>query len=235
MATRSQIIQRARLQIRQEDSATSDFTDSQLQGYLDEGIRYLATLVKWPRDIVDVQLESATPAYNLPEDFMVLRAAYYGDVSLASNMVELDVVTEDQLAFFNQSWLSEHANDRGIPQRVCLIDRATILVQPTPDTSSAATGKKLYLSYVYYPAALAADSSEPDLPLVYHDLLTDYIAYKCYMSKLNNPDLGRQLLSDTVEKAKSLEPSVTKQFEKKRMVWQTSDDPNYDDAGFIIP
>lgn len=221
MATLLQVRTQIRLLINQTDSASSDFTDSELNGFVNEGVRLVAALVKWPRDRVEVTVQLDTPAYPLPSDTILLLDAYFGDVNTQDDKKPLRVLSESQLKEFRPNWLDETTNSQGRPDIICLIDRKTVIINPRPDSSQA--GKKLEIVYVYYPATLSADGDVPDLPIVYHDLIAQYGQHKCYMSKLNNPALGQSIFTDIISKSKILEPVVTKEFDVQGFTWGQSD------------
>lgn len=232
--TRSQIRTIARDLIHQEDEANTDFTNTELNDYADEGVRFLATLVKWPRDKIDVQLVAGTGAYTLPADAILIWNAYYGDVSVKGDVRPLDVMSEEELKHINPGWLDEHSESRGTPRRIILLDRNTVFAEPIPDTTAAASGKKLILTYVYSPAAMGNDSSEPDLPLSFHDLIPIYVKHKCYAGKLKDQFLSDSALKEVVDKGKLLDPIVTKEHELQSMFWGVQDDLEGDTADRIV-
>ena len=219
MSTLQQIRTQTRLLIDQTDSANSDFSDSELNGFVNEGARLLAPLIKWPRDRVEVQVEAGKPAYTLPVDNILILDAYFGDVSKAGDKLPLRVLHESQMKAFRPGWLDATADSRGRPDILILIDRLTAVLNPTPNADESVSGKKLEIVYVFYPATLSADGDTPDLPIVYHDFLSQYGQYKCYMSKLNKPELGSSIFGQMIQKAKLLEPVVTKEFNEQSFTW----------------
>lgn len=198
---------------------SGDFSTAEMNSYADEGVRFLSTLVKWPRDKVEVQVELNTPAYTLPSDFVLLMSAYFGDVSIGGDVQPLEIMTEESLTSLNRSWLDESSQNTGVPRRIILLDRQTVVIDPKPDAASSASGKKLILTYVYSPASMANDSDEPDMPVSFHDLIPMYVQYKCYLGRLNKPELASALLKNIVDQSKLLEPVVTKEFTPLAMTW----------------
>jgi hypothetical protein len=220
--------------ISQEDTANTDFTDSELNGYSNMGVRFLGALVKHPRDMVEIQVEEGKPAYNLPSDAVIIRTAYFGDVSVSGDVLPLFIGTEESLKVEAPSWLDESTASRGRPQRIILWDRNTVLVNPTPNAAQAAAGKKLHLGYVYQASPLVADGDEIDLPLVYHDLVAEYAFYLCLMSKLNMPDKAAMVLKTLMDKAKKLENLIVKEMEGALgFVWGGSMGPD-DEGGLYL-
>jgi hypothetical protein len=213
MATLSQINNLTRVYISQAGESNSDFTNNELTGFANEGIRFLAGLVKKPTDIVSWQAEAGKAAYLLPDDFIIMRTSYFGDTSIAGDVSNLMQTTEEALKEDNPGWMEETVSSRGTPRKIILLNRTTILVYPTPDDAASASGKKIHMNYVYQPSPLVNDSDEPDLPLVYHDLISKYSAHMCYMSKLNKPELGTALLQEVMDLAKKFESLIIKDSE----------------------
>lgn len=219
MASLQQIRTRTRILIDQTDSSNSDFTDAEIDGFTNEGQRFLAVLTKYPRDRVEVQVQAGYPGYTLPADSILIYDAYFGDVNTSGDKLSLQVLHEEQMKQFRPNWLDQTTGSRGRPDTAVLIDRVTVVLSPTPSTTESVTGKMLELVYVFYPPTLSADGDTPIIPLIYHDFLSEYNQYKCYMSKLNKPDLGSQLFNQIIQKAKVLEPTVTKQINSQGFVW----------------
>jgi hypothetical protein len=213
MSTLQQIRNLSRIYISQTDENNSDFTNNELNGFVNESVRFLAALVKKPTDIVSWQAEEGKPAYILPDDFILMRTAYFGDTSLAGDTTSLFQTTEEALKEENPGWMEETTSSRGKPRKIILLNRTTILVYPTPNAANSASGKKIHVNYVYAPAILGNDSDEPDLPIVYHDLVSKYTAHMCFMSKLNKPDLGTALLDEVISLAKKFENLIVKDSE----------------------
>lgn len=93
--------------------------------------------------------------------------------------------------------------------------KTTITVHPRPDSAAAASGKKIILERTYYPIDLSSDSSSPELPVVYHDLLKFYVAYLCYSGKLKDPnELAPRKLKLFQEQIKLLQGVVDKETEE---------------------
>ena len=234
MATRAALRTTARDLIQQTDEANTDFTNSELNAYIDEGVKFLATIVKWPRDKIDVQAVDGTGAYTLPTDAILIWNCYFGDVSVSGDVVPLDVMSEAELAVINPSWLDEHANAKGTPKRIILLDRTTIFIEPRPDADSSVSGKKIILTYVYSPATLGNDTAEPDLPLTFHDLVPIFVKHKCYSGKLKDSVLANAAMREVIEKAKVLDPIVTREHELQSMYWGTREDLEGDLDGGIV-
>ncbi len=213
MAILSDIRTKLRSDIGQPDVNNSDFTDSTINGFINEGIRFLGALVKQPRKFSTFTPVAGTAQYPLDEDTLIIRTAYFGDVDLPGDVLPLEVLTEEALKEVSPAWLEETESSRGRPRRIILLNRTTFLVHPTPDADESVSGKLIRLGFVYQPADITADGSSPDLPIVYHDLIPKYAQYLCYMGKLNEPILATNMLSTVIELAKKQEHLVIKDIE----------------------
>ena len=232
MATLAQIRQQVRLSINQADG-TGDFSNSELNGFINEGNRFLAVLVNWPRDRVEVQVEQGTPGYTLPKDCISLLLSYFGKESESGDKLPLTILSEEQLSSIFPNWMATDSGSQGRPKYLTLIDKKTAAIYPSPDSDESVTGKKLEIVYSFYPATLTDDGQEPELPPLYHDFLSQYGTYKCYMGKLNNPQLGQAMLGEIIDKAKLTKSVVTKELNIRGFVWGNFCSPDEDYDGTI--
>ena len=234
MATRSAIRTSAFSAISQTEGS-ADVSTAEMNGFIDEGVRFLAPLIKWPRkfdvlsSITSPALTAGTSKYALFTDAILIRTAYFGDKTISGDVRPLDILTEEALESFRPNWLEQTSQNQGTPKRIILYDRSNIWLDPAPATADVAAGKQLLLGYVYLPADLSGDSSSPDLPTTYHDLVTDYAIYKCYNGKLNNSAEAERILQSILSRSKILEPVITKEMEQIAMAWGNAD--NLDDDG----
>lgn len=220
MSTLQQIRAKAYGEIGQ-DSSNSTITSSEMDGFINEGVRFFATLLQWPVDLVEIQVEDGISHYTLLSDTLMLKFAYFGNRSTKDDVKPLDIWTEAALKEYFPSWLDSTSDTKDRPQVVVLIDKNTVMLHPRPNAEQSAAGKKLYLSYVYYPAVLALDADTPDLPLAAHDLLSVYAAHKCYAGKLNNPQTSTSKLNEALAKLKLVEPKVDKPKNQLSFQWGT--------------
>ena len=219
--TRGEIRTLARALISQTDTANTDYTNTELDSLIEIGIRFLASLVKWPRDKGTWTTTQGTGAYTLPSDFIAPLYVDFGSVSTEGDVKPLDLITEAELRVIDPNWQDETTGSQGRPERAIVLDRETLFIHPRPDAESAS--KTLIMGYVYAPAVLGADGDTPELPVNYHDLIPRYVQYQCYMGKLAKNEQAPSLLSAIVEEAKLLQPVVTKEQELQRMFWGNDD------------
>jgi len=176
-------------------------------------MRFLGKLVKYPRDMIEWQVEEGKPSYTLPADSIIIRTAYFGNKSIGGDVLPLQIMPEEALKAINPSWLSEDTSSRGRPSKIILLDKSTVLINPTPDSSESVSGKKLQVGYVYEPADMAADSDIPDIPLAYHDFIAEYAFHLCLAGKLNLYEKAVSVLNTVVDKAKKFESLIVKDTE----------------------
>lgn len=230
MADLSEIRALIRDFISQENTSNTDFSNTELNGYANLGMRFLGKLVKYPRDMIEWQAELGKASYTLPDDAIIIRTAYFGDRSIGGDTIPLQIMPEEALKAVNPSWLSEDTASYGKPARIILLDKNTVLVNPTPNSDESASGKKLQIGYVYQPADMSADSDVPDIPLAYHDFIAEYAYYLCLVGKLNLYEKGMAVLNTVIDKAKKFENLIVKDTEGGLgFFW--GNDINIDDVG----
>jgi len=215
-----------------EDSTNTHFTDTVLNGFLNEAAEFAAVFIEYPRDIVAVTVENNIGSYSNPADNLLLRTAYFGS---SGNITKVNIVSEETLREIYPNWLDPSTSmtaDR--PQYLMQIDRNTVHIIPRPN--SVAAGKSLYLNYNYVPASMSNDSDTPDLPLPYHNLLPLYALHLCYYALQNIP-VSEQFYKDFMEKINRLKSAVTKESkENLSFMWGNTEDVNTNSFdGGIIP
>ena len=233
--TLSQIRDEVRLLI-DEEADDSHFTNSELNDFINQAIGFSATQLEYPRDFTDIQVEEGVPAYTLPDDFIFLRTAYFGDKSLGNDVRPLTIVSEETLSAIRRSWLDETTANRGRPARLMMLDKQTVFLDPTPNADESVTGKKLIMDYIFHPGNLTSDSQEPNLPVPYHNLIQYYAAHLCYLGRLLNPQQASILRQKFNDETTLLKHIVEKET-KGGLAWQWgfSDGINDDEAVRIIP
>lgn len=218
MSTLQQIRDQLRALISETDSSNTHFTDAALNELINQGVRYTATLLEWPRDMVEVQAEEGVGAYTLLSDTMFIRTAYFGDNSKIGDILPLEVISEETLKEFNRSWLEETTTNRGRPRRLIVLDKNTIYIDPPPNADESVDGKKIILNYVFIPATLTTDGQQPDLPVVAQDLVSFYAAHLAYFP-LNQPDVAAAMLNSYDGKLNAIKHVLNKET-KEGLAWQ---------------
>lgn len=215
MATRSVIRLQCRLEIDQTDSANSDYSDDQLNDAIDQTIKYVSSLVSYPREFVEITPVAGTSEYDisataLTKDTLNIRLAYYGDKTIANDVYRMMVTTEEKLSSMFPSWLSTNSESFGRPIWLFMKTFTTIAIFPTPDTTNAASGKKIILNRTYSPAALTSDSDSPNLPVPYHDLIKFWVAFLCYSGKLKNQEMAASKYNAFIALLRDIKPTIDK-------------------------
>ena len=135
MSTLSQIRSLVRVNISQTDETNTDFTNTELNGFINEGVRFLGALVKQPRDHVYVQTEDNKSSYTLPSDAILLLTAYFGDKTKSGDVRPMEIIPEEALKEKMPNWLDESGVNNGRPYYAVLMGKRTVLVAPTPNAT----------------------------------------------------------------------------------------------------
>lgn len=219
MATRSDIRTQCRALLNEADSSNTHFTDAQINEYIDEAIMFMATMIEYPRKFDSgTQAVDGTARYSLPTDNLVIISVYFGDTNTQNDIRPLQIVTEETLKSMYPNWLDATSSSKGRPQFAVVVDRSTCLIHPRPDSSNSASGKKVLFDYVYTPATLTSDSSSPDLPTPFHNLIQLYVAYLAYL-KLNQQDQAIASLKLLSEQIKVIRSTVVKET-RESLGWE---------------
>lgn len=233
MSTRQQIRAQLRALLDQPSAATSNFTDERLNEFIDQAVKFTGTLIEYPRDAVEVQVEAGVGAYNLPSDFIIARAAYFGNKSIPRDKLDLLIVNEETLKGIDRNWKDESGNSLGRPKYFCILDRKTCFIYPPPDSSESTNGKKLEIVYVYVAPSMNSDADEPDLPVNYQDIVQFYAAHLCY-AKLNDKDTSNDMFKQFMAKIKVLQAIVTQETQINAFQWGFSEGLDEDYPSILL-
>lgn len=208
MATLSQLRVRTQGLIR-EDPGNTRFTDSVLNGYINEGMEFLAVFIEYPRVLDSVVTQLNIGSYANPSDNLLIRTAYFGDPNTSGDIKPVKFVTEETLKEMYPSWLDNTvASQADRPQYLIQLDRKTLTIFPRPN--AVAAGKKLWINYNYVPAPLVNDSDVPDIPVPYHSLVPLYASHLAYIG-LQQVNTAEALFKDFMGKVQQLKSAVTKE------------------------
>lgn len=225
-AVRSQV-----LSLLRETTGDTNFTPDQLNAFINQAQKLMVPIIGKPRKDYSVQVSAGDMDYDVPSDFVRMNMAYFGDPALANDIVPLQFVTEETLRSMFPSWRSTHVNNRGVPAYIFMMDDDTMGIYPPPNADQSATGKKLLISYLYYPADLSSDSESFVLPLPYQDILKYYAAHLCYLN-LSNEAMAATMLKEFAEHHKQIQQNST--IESKEALgweWAYDDGVNADSSG----
>lgn len=214
---------------------SSDFQASDINGFIDKGIRFFAPYLKWPRTrdpITPVAGQQVYAMSLLTKTYVCLLNAYFGDTSIQGDIQPLDIYTEETLTAVQPKWLDANANVRDRPRMIIEVDKSNFAVYPIPDSASAA--KQLLIAYVYLPDPLANDSAIPDLPATYHDFLVDYGQYECFNGKLNKTDDADKILTRLIARCKAVSPLLTREVDIQAMTFGKNADNMDENSGWGI-
>jgi len=224
LSSLQQIREQTRSLINETDELNSRFSNSEINSFINQGIGFLASLIEYPRDLVEIQAEIGAGTYTLLSDTLLIRTAYFGDINIKGDIRPMTVTTEEVLKHMFPDWMDETDSTRGRPRYLIVLNRRQIFVYPRPDATESATGKKIILNYVFRPANLSADGDLPDLPTPYHDLIQFYAAHLCYTGKLERIKDATTLFKEFIIKVKALQPTIIKETEEGRTFQWASPD-----------
>lgn len=243
MADLAAIRTASRKEIAEEDTSNTHFPGADgLDDKINAAVRYLGTLIQFPREVVEIAASTMTDGAislsTLTRKNLITRKAYWGDKTIRNNLFEVDIVTEEVVASIYPNWLETHAGFQGKPRFLIVKEivsaDATLQVVPPPNSTYTASGQKLILSQNYYPATLTTSTDVPQLPLVYHDIVPVYVAHLCYGGALKNPEMAKFKLDQFNQKMALTRPAVTKEAENLQFRW-TGNENIYEDTGGITP
>jgi len=173
-----------------ETSGDSNFTDTQINDFIDQAISLIAPIIEHPRkESSGTQVSEGNGDVTLPTDNLVILNAYFGDKAVLSDWTPIKVVTEEVLKAIAPNWGQTPTSSEGRPAYFLVKSRTTGHLYPHASAAESVSGKKWWVNYVYQPAVLSNDSNSPDLPLPYHDILKFYVCHLCYLN-LSNPAMA---------------------------------------------
>lgn len=207
-------------------------TDTILNKYVNQSIRYMAGFIENPRKFTNLAAVLGQSKYTVPTDTMLIRTAYFGDVTVLGDVRPLTLVTEETLSETKRGWLEVTTQNQGRPRQLFVYDRTTIFVDPAPDALSAVSGKNIILGTVYVPAELVSDSDTCDLPLIYQDIIQFYAASLFYLST-ENPTSAGMMETEFNTKLKSLQATASKEIRQQGFQWGY-DEVNFDNEWGIV-
>lgn len=160
--------------ISEEVAANSNFTDTELDSYLNQATLFLGVEMEWPLQTSTAVGVEDQALYSLPADFVSLTDAYYNNQSLL-------VLDRTDLKAVNSNWQDA---DSGTPTCIYRADNAVIGLYPPPD--AAAAGDTLQIQYIQVPATLSADGDIPDIHVAFQMCLPFYAAFLCEAKQGND-------------------------------------------------
>lgn len=179
MSALSDIRTAARRLLSETNPNNSHFADAALNALANEWLRDLAVKIEWPRaEATDTSVQNQ-PTYSLPSDFLSMIMVLFDKDGNGEDEVEY-CRFEDLPAVFGSDWKDAAA---GTPERYYFSDTNVLGLQPKPNAANAT--KTIRIFYVIVPAAMSADTDEPDVPAVFHDTAAYFIAARAHASVQN--------------------------------------------------
>lgn len=172
--TQAQVV--ADLRLRLDESTARQWLDTELRGYLNDGMRDIARRAEVLSERASQNIVAGTQEYTAPVDTVKISRVEYIDSSGHSyNLTYRDFNTMDSV------WWSSQTTAQGRPSLFTLWGyppTLKIILYPKP-SESVANGLKVY--YYRVPAPLATDGSAAatamSVPEGWEDLIVDYAEY----------------------------------------------------------
>jgi len=153
--------------INELDATNSNFSNPELNDYLNQATLFLGTQMEWP---IQTEIATALPnqaLYQLPSDFIELLDIYF-------NQTKIPLLDRSDMGQISPSWQQDPV---GTPRIAYKFDQQTIGLYNIPDSNQ--TGYQLQIQYIALPPTLVNDSDIPDLQAAYQVCLPFYAAFIC--------------------------------------------------------
>lgn len=167
MASLSTLRERTRRWIDEEETGNTHYSDSEIDGYLNEATLFLGTSMEWPLQTSTTPTVADQALYGLPTDFISLVEIYVDNKKMT-------IVDRSDLHALNSAWQEV---DSSFPTHAYKADNATFGLWPAPDSDHA--DLDIQIQYINVPATLSADADVPDLHEAFQLCLPYYAAFKC--------------------------------------------------------
>lgn len=209
MATLSSLRTAIRRYINETDTANTNFSDSELNDYLNQATLFLGTQMEWP---IQTFIATATPniaLYQLPSDFIELLDIYF-------NQTKIPLLDRADMGQISPSWQQDPI---GTPRLAYRFDGQTIGLYNTPDTLQ--TGYELQIQYIAMPPTMVNDSDIPDLQNAYQMCLPFYGAFLCEhrLGNSQKADVNLQRFKQHMDALKARVDKFADDLKRFRWAW----------------
>jgi len=197
---------------RADEESDGFISNSELDNYINQGVRYIfAQMVQRFEDYFiipgttvnggEFDTVSNQQLYSLPADMHKLVKVEMRD---SNSDDDRDYYRIKKANIANQDFSSRNTGSRyGFSSYQYYIAGSKVGMRPIPSGSSST----VRLWYIPFVATLVEDTDVPEIPLIYHDLISDYAAVKClsksgegiYKEKFAEMNLSIQNLINTIE------------------------------------
>lgn len=184
MATLSSLREEFRLLIAQTDTSNTNFSPGQIDAWANEGYRLL---IAETRDIPITERSYSTPSGSSPtvtlnsNTVSIDKAKIY--VRPDNYWKELKVIDVRELVDIDPDW--ENA-DVGEPEYLVRMGTFSARLYPPPNTSIESQSASLKTYGLEVPASMSADADYPDVPVILHDAIPHYMAYRAFSYLASN-------------------------------------------------
>jgi hypothetical protein len=195
MSSLAELRTQTRELIDEDEAANSNFTDAQIDGYLNRAVKFLGTQMEWAEQIITTPAVADSALYELPDNFISLVDVYFDNNPLL-------VVERLDLKSIAPDWQNAPSST---PQYAYRADVKLLGLYPAPDANQA--DKLIQVQYIKIPATLSADGDIPDLHSSFQLCLPFYAAFLCE-GKLGNDKKSQLNLSYYEQHRKALMSKV---------------------------
>lgn len=216
--TLSEIRGEARLMIGQPDSDNSQFTNTQLNAWVNEA--YRLTVVDL--GVVPISESSYTLQTTITLDTDTISvdiAKIY--IRPTNEWRELEIIALDDLLRLDPDW--ENA-ETGEPRYFVRMNQGTARLYPPPNAANASQASSIKTYGLELPTALSSDSDTTATPHNLDDILAHYVAYRCFQ-RLGDMDRAVSELTLFRGQLKAYR-NISTQFSRKRRKWRFAEIEN---------
>lgn len=216
--TLSEIRGEARLMIGQIESDNSNFTNAQLNAWVNEAYRLTCVdlgVVPISESTYTLQTSITLDTDTISVDIAKILIQPQGDWR------ELEIIGLDDLLRMDPDW--ENA-DTGEPKYLVRTNAGAARLYPPPNAANDGQAASVKTYGLELPTNLSADSDVTALPHNLDDILAHYVAYRCFQ-RLNDMDRAVSELTLFRGQLKSHRQMAT-QFSRKRRKWRFAEVEN---------
>jgi len=214
--TLSEIRTDVRQIIGQPDSNNSNFTNSQLDVFINEGYRNLAVALR-TLPVTTRDYTAASGDIDLNTSVITVDSARVYDSS-TEKFYNLEVITIDRMVLIDPDFENATA---GKPRYFVRTGTFTAQLYPPPDAD--VNGETLRLIGLENPTELSDDSDTPDLPGNMHDVIPAWAAQRCLFALERGEEAVAQLTLYRSMLKEMKQTSTEFSRTRRRMMWDPGD------------
>jgi len=202
--------------VNQLDASNSNFSDSQVNIWLNEAYRFIITkLDQIPQKTRDY---TSADTISLNVRTLVVNSARL-QAQPENEFRNLQVIDHDTLVRIDPDY---EAADTDVPRFFVRVGTFSARLHPRPNAAN--TGQTVRTFGLEFPTDLSADADVPDLPLNMHDLFAHYAAYRAFQQLEDNDRSASELIQ--VNGILKAQHAITTKFSNQENRWKFSSEVN---------